>query len=72
MTRTLEEEKARQWLGIPLDIYNNMVGGRRWAYLSPYSFGAIICKADVLVSYRELSSIEPVIEHIKSKKNKRG
>lgn len=56
------------YLGISFETYNNMVGGRRWAHLSPYAWGNIICKADVLIAYRMLDSIRPIYEDMKLKR----
>lgn len=67
----LELEKARQHLGIPLLEFNNMVGTRRWSHISPYQYGYIICKADVIAYYRVLTQTANAVENENAKKFKK-
>jgi len=70
MSRLLEEEKARQACGVPLETYNKMVGTRRYAHLSFLQDSTLVCKADVLIAYRLMTQLESAVEDSVAKKQK--
>lgn len=70
-SKFIEEEQARQFCGIDLVTYNNMVGGRIWSeYAGDLKNGIIICKADVIAYYRIMTKTESVINDLSLKQSK--
>lgn len=59
---SIEEERARIYLGISIADYAQMVGGSMWSHLSPFYFGNITCKADAIAYYQIITKQDSLIE----------
>ncbi|MGA1048704.1 MAG: hypothetical protein ACO3UU_11910 [Minisyncoccia bacterium] len=59
---SIEEERARIFLGISISDYSKLVGGTMWSHLTDFYYGNITCKADVIVLYQLINKQDSLIE----------